>query len=102
MCFCYHFLVLIINPLYFFIILYQVCLLLNRRCFLFHFAVIRAFNSTLSAGFDRHALIYNQTEAVTLFKCTLNMKDTGEIRRREEGKRERKQKTVCAKSLFLL
>lgn len=99
---CYHFLVLIINPLYCFIILYQVCLLLKRRCFLFHFAVIWAFNSTLSAGFDRHALICNQMEAVTLFKCTQNVKDTGERRRREEGKRKTKGKTVCAKLLFLM
>lgn len=70
----------------------------KKRCFLFHFALIWAFNSTLSAGFDRAALICNQAEAMTLFKCTQNMKDTGERRKREEGEREREKERLYVQS----
>lgn len=32
---------------------------------------------------------------MTLFKCTQNMKDTGERRKREEGEREREKRKDC-------
>lgn len=101
----YHFLVLVINLIYFLIILYQVSLLLKNNVFLFHFArkcgaLMGAFNSTLPASFSRDMLICNRIEAMTLPKYVQNMKDTGERRRRREKERERK--AIRAKQLFLM
>lgn len=78
---CYHFLVLI-NLIYFFIIPYQDCFLLKKKVLPFHFAwkcgaVIRTFNSTLSASFSTATLICNQSEGMALLKYVQNMKGTG-------------------------
>lgn len=91
----HHFLVLVINLIYFLIILYQVSLLLKTNVFLFHFAIkcgalMGAFNSTLPAGFSTAMLICNRIEAVTLLKYVQNMQDTKERKRRREKEGKRK------------